>query len=68
MNGKNCLIRETKQFNKKWLSLKLNAAGLRHEFGVLSDTGDIIWVYGPYPSRYNLVLTIFREGMKNTGE
>ena len=64
MDGTDCPIQEPQSFNKKWWSHKLNGAGLRYEIGVSLDTGDIVWVHGPYPCGRYADVSIFRRGMK----
>ena len=64
VDGTDCPIQEPQNFNKKWWSHKLNGAGVRYELGVSLDTGDIVWVHGPYPCGSNPDVTVFRKGMK----
>ena len=64
IDGTDCPISEPKIFDKKWWSHKINAAGLRYEIGISLDTGDIVWVYGPFPCGSNPDVSIFRKGMK----
>ena len=42
----------------------MNSAGLRYEVGVSIDTGDILWVNGPYPCGRYPDVNIFRKQMK----
>ena len=53
-------------FSKKWYSHKFNKAGLRYEFAINIQTGDIVWVYGPFkPGKMN-DLNIFRSKLIST--
>ena len=36
-------------FNPKWCSHKFKGAGLRYEIAVNIQTGDIVWLNGPFP-------------------
>ena len=54
----------TKQFWKGWYSHKFNAAALRYEVGVGIQTGDIVWVNGPFPAGAFVDITIFRRALK----
>jgi hypothetical protein len=46
-----------------WFSHKFNGAGVRYELGVCIQTGNIVWVAGPFlPGDYPNV-TIFQLGM-----
>ena len=57
-NGSRCLvsvdgtdfrINEPSPFSSKWFSPKFNKAALRYEVGICIQTGDIVWINGPYP-------------------
>ena len=57
-NGSRCLvsidgtdfrIEEPTIWDPKWHSQKFNGPGLRYEVGVCIQTGDIVWINGPYP-------------------
>ena len=64
VDGTDCAVQEPNGFNKKYYSHKLHSAGLRYEVGVTLDTGDIVWVHGPYPCGSFPDILIFRNGMK----
>ena len=36
-------------FNPKWCSHKFKRAGLQYELAICIQTGDIVWLSGPYP-------------------
>jgi hypothetical protein len=44
-----CRIPEPKPFNPHWLSQKFNGPGLHCEVGVCIQSGEIVWVNGPFP-------------------
>ena len=79
-NGKTCLItvdgidfriNEPKPFSKKWYSHKFHGPGLRYEIGVCIQTGDIVWVNGPFKPGVKNDLNFFRSGLRgmlNPGE
>jgi hypothetical protein len=48
-----------------WYSHKFNGAGLRYEIGVCIQTGDIVWVNGPFKCGPWPDLSIFRINLKN---
>jgi hypothetical protein len=48
-----------------WYSHKFNAAGLRYEIGVCIQTGDIVWIAGPFPAGDYPDVEIFQLGMMN---
>jgi hypothetical protein len=57
-NGSKCLasidgtdfrIQEPSPFDPGWYSHKFKGPGLRYEVGVALQTGDIVWLNGPFP-------------------
>lgn len=59
-----CPIAEPVPFSSKWFSYKLKRAGLRYEVAVCIQTGDIVWINGPFKcGRWN-DLMIFRRNLK----
>ena len=48
---------------RMWFSHKFNAAGLRYELGICIQTGDIVWIAGPFPPGDWPDVTIFQIGM-----
>lgn len=64
VDGTDCPIYEPIPFNKKWYSHKFKGAGLRYEVAVCMQTGDIVWVHGPFPCGSWPDLKIFRSKLK----
>lgn len=64
MDGTDFRIQEPIPFNKKWFSFKHRGAGLRYEVGIALESGEIVWVHGPFPASKS-DLHIFRRGMKD---
>jgi hypothetical protein len=53
IDGTNMPIWETYPFDPELYSYKLNSPGLRYEIGVCIQTGNIVWINGPYkPARW----------------
>jgi hypothetical protein len=57
-NGSECLVSvdgtdyripEPIPFDPKWFSHKFNGPGLRYEVGLCIQTGDCVWINGPFP-------------------
>jgi hypothetical protein len=57
-NGSRCLVSvdgtdfdiyEPSPFSPEWFSHKLNGAGLRYEIGICIQTGEPVWINGPFP-------------------
>jgi hypothetical protein len=64
VDGTDVEIWEPTPFSKSWFSHKFKSAGLRYEVGVCIQTGDIVWVNGPFKcGRWN-DLSIFRNDLK----
>jgi hypothetical protein len=66
VDGTDCPVKESRPFDAKIFSEKLNGPGLKHEVGVAIQTCDIVWTNGPFeagrPDK-----TIFKEdGLKAT--
>jgi len=49
VDGTDFRIREPTQFDPKWFSHKFNGPGLRYEVGLCIQTGDCVWIHGPFP-------------------
>ena len=49
MDGTDFHIYEPTPFNRKWYSHKFKGPGVRYEIGLCIQTGDIVWVNGPFP-------------------
>ena len=63
MDGTDFLVCRSKK--RKYWSHKFKAPGLRYEIGIAIQSGDIVWVNGPFPCGEYADLTIFRGGLKN---
>jgi len=50
LDGTDFRIYEPSPFNPCWFSHKFNGPALRHEIGVCIQTGEIVWISGPYPA------------------
>jgi hypothetical protein len=57
-NGSHCLVSvdgtdfgiyEPSPFSPKWYSHKLNGPGLRYEIAICIQTGEPVWINGPFP-------------------
>ena len=57
-NGSHCLVSvdgtdfailEPYPFDPKWFSHKINSAGLRYEIAICIQTGEPVWINGPFP-------------------
>ena len=48
-----------------WYSHKFNGPGLRYELGICIQTGDIVWIAGPFPAGDYNDVEIFQLGMMN---
>lgn len=64
MDGTDCPIEEPKPFSGKWFSHKFKGSGLRYEVGLSIFSGELIWIYGPFPCGQYPDLSIFRMRMK----
>ena len=58
------MIQEPMPFSREWWSHKFNGAGLRYEVAICIQTGDIVWVNGPYPPARHQDISIFRHLLK----
>jgi len=48
VDGRDFSIQEPSPFDRKWYSHKFKGAGVWYEVGVCLQTGDIIWMNGPF--------------------
>ncbi|CAB9496793.1 expressed unknown protein [Seminavis robusta] len=48
VDGTDCPINQPTPFCKSWFSHKFEGPGLRYEVGVCIQTGDIVWINGPF--------------------
>jgi hypothetical protein len=51
--------------NHQFLSHKINWAALKYEVGVYIQTGDIVWVYGPFHEGKWTYIKIYRRTLKD---
>ena len=64
MDGTDFCIKEPTPRDNSWYTFKFKCAGVRYEIGVCIQTGNIVWIHGPFkPSVHDL--TIFRLALKN---
>lgn len=61
LDGTDFRIPEPTPFDPMWYSHKFNGAGLRYEVGVCIQTGEIVWVNGPFPCGHWPDLRIARD-------
>jgi hypothetical protein len=61
VDGTDCQIFEPTPFSKDWFSHKFKAAGLRYEVAVCIQTGDIVWIHGPFQCGKWPDIKIFRS-------
>jgi hypothetical protein len=64
VDGTDFRIQEPTPFSTKWYSHKFGAAGLRYEVAVCIQTGDIVWIHGPFPCGAWPDIKIFRNRLK----
>jgi len=65
IDGTDCPIVEPIPFCKSWWTKKFNGAGLRYEVGVCIQTGDIVWINGPFRCGAWPDIRIFRRNLKH---
>ena len=64
VDGTDFLIVQPIPFSKRWYTQKFHGPGLRYEVAICIQTGDIVWISGPFrPGKMNDI-TIFRKGLK----
>jgi len=51
VNGTDFQICEQHPFNRCWYSYKLKGPGVQYKVAVCIQTGNIVWINGPYPCR-----------------
>ena len=49
IDGTDFVVNEEHPFNSKWFGFKFKNAGVRYEIGICIQTGEIVWVNGPFP-------------------
>ena len=65
VDGTDCQISESFPFSRVWHSHKFRKTGLRYEIGVCIQTGDIVWVNGPFKCGRWVDISIFRRNLKH---
>ena len=65
VDGTDFCIYEPTPFWSIWRSHKFNGPGLRYEVAVCIQTGDIVWINGPFPCGRYPDLNIFCLGLKH---
>ena len=65
MDGTDCKIQQPTPSSKKWYSHKFKSAGLWWEVVVCIKTGDIVWIYGPFPCGKWPDIKIYRRRLKH---
>ena len=63
-DGTDFRIYEPQPFSKKWFSNKFNGPGLQYEVAINIQTGDIVWINGPYKCGAWTDIKIFRHKLK----
>lgn len=61
VDGTDLRIRQQYPFDRKWYSHKFHGPGLRYEVAICIQSGDIVWINGPYPCGHWPDLRIFRH-------
>jgi DDE superfamily endonuclease len=59
------MINEPSPFNRKWFSHKFHGPGLRYEVAVCIQTGDIVWINGPFACGRWPDIKIFRLQLRD---
>ena len=65
IQGTDFKIHEPKPFWKGWLSHKFNGPGVRYEVGISIQSGQIVWIFGPFPAGANSDLKIYQSRVKS---
>jgi hypothetical protein len=72
VDGTDFRINQPTPFWKGWYSHKFKSAGVCYEVAISIQSGDIVWIHGPFPCGKFPDLTIFQMGLKQmlqpTGE
>jgi hypothetical protein len=64
VDGTDFQIQEPTPFSREWWSRKFNGPGLRYEVAICIQTGDIVWINGPFKPGPWTDLLIFRRNLK----
>ena len=65
VDGTDFRIAEPMPFSKKWYSHKFKRAGLRYEVAVCIQTGDIVWINGPFAAGLWPDVKIFKSKLQD---
>jgi len=49
VDGTDFMINEPSPFDPKWCSFKHRGPGARYDVAICTQTGNIVWVNGPFP-------------------
>ena len=63
VDGTDFHIQEPSPFDPKWYSHKFKGPGVRYEVGICIQTGEIVWINGPYPCGEWSDLRIARDSL-----
>jgi len=61
LDGTDFRIQQLLPWSKKWYSHKFKGPGVRYEVALCIQTGDIVWINGPYPCGAWPDMKIFRH-------
>jgi hypothetical protein len=68
VDGTDCAISEPwpweSSFNRQLFSKNLNGEGVKHKVGVCIQTGDIVWVNGPFKEGKWHDIMVYRRNLK----
>ena len=65
VDGTDFQIYQWKPFWKGWFSHKFKGPGVRYEVGLCIQTGEIVWIHGPFPCGKWPDLKNFRHSLKH---
>ena len=63
IDGTDFRIYEPEVFSPDWYSHKFKGPGLRYEIGVALNTGDVVWINGPFRCGEWTDIKIFRDDL-----
>ena len=64
VDGTNFRINNQMPFSTDWYSHKFNGPGIRYEVATCIQTGNIVWIHGPFmPGKFSDIM-IFRDKLK----
>jgi hypothetical protein len=64
IDGTDFRIEEPTPFSSNWFSHKFNGPGVRYEVAICIQTGDIVWINGPFKAGKWSDMKIFRRSLK----